>query len=274
MRLVILNDLHAGDKARNPRVASHRVWDALADTLPFIQKLMPDRVLLLGDLIQNSSKAEDVMLLRRMLSALLPLRDQAVFALGNHESRGLGAEMTQILLSEQGFNDELYGIHDLDDANLVWLSTAQEGEHETRRDFLPDEQVTWLRKTLPQLKKPTILFSHHGLFPQRLSGNFYYEKSHTDRMTIQNADEVALLLKETKNIPLLVQGHTHWLSMNLMNKVPILTLPAFTENLYWEGEEIIPAHYTLIESDKEMIHVRVYSGEFVTASFEVPLRNS
>lgn len=274
MRLIILNDLHAGDTARNPRVASHKVWDALEDVLPLIQELEPDKVLLLGDLIQNKNMAEDVVLLRRVLNSLLPLRNKAIFALGNHESRDLGAEMTQIILREQGFDDTLYGLESFTDMNLLWLSTQQLGKGEDRSDVLPTEQVTWLKETLSTLKKPTLLCAHHGLLPQKLEGNFYFEHGHVDRMTIQNWKELEPIIEDSQLVPLIVQGHAHWLSMSLMHHVPMLTLPSFVENLYWEGEDILPAHYTLIESDKKMIRVRIYSGEFVTSSFEIPLRNS
>lgn len=274
MRLVILNDLHAGELARNPRVASNKVWSALEKTLPYIQALDPDRVLLLGDLIQNKDTASDVELFRRVLEILSPLREKAIFSMGNHESRGLGMEMTQILLREQGFDDTLFGLQELGDANLLWLSTHQEGKHEDRSDYLPQEQLNWLSEKITQLKKPTLLFAHHGLLPQRLEGNFYFEHGHVDRMTIQNWKDFSSTLKSTEQIPLIVQGHAHWLSFNGMHSVPMLTLPSFVENMYWQGEDVVPAHYTLIETDETTVHVRVYSGEFVTATFEVPLFNS
>lgn len=274
MRLVVLNDLHASDTARNARVASHKVWDVLEDVVEDILEHKPDRVLLLGDLIQNKSVPSDVELLRHILKVLSPLRETSIFAMGNHESRDLGTEMTQILLREQGFDESLFGLHEFTDMNLVWLSTVQEGKHEERSDFLPQDQVGWLKETLPALRKPTLLCAHHGLLPQRLIGNFYFEHGKYDRMTIQNWKEVAPLLEQCEHVPLIVQGHAHWLSLSLMHSMPVLTLPAFSENLYWEGQDILPAHYTLIESDEEMIHVRIYSGEFVSASFEVPLRSS
>ncbi len=274
MKLLVLNDLHAANEARNDRVASHKVWQALQETMPLIAAQNPDTILLLGDLIQETSATEDVLLFRKVLSFFAEYKHKTIFALGNHEARGLGEEMTQILLREQGFSDALFGRQSFPNNDIIWLSTSQEGRKENRHDFLPQVQIDWLQTELPKLQKPTILFAHHGLRPQRLDGNFYFEHGKVNRMTVENWSKVAPLLQSTTQLSLIVNGHAHWLSLVGLEQPVALTLPAFVENTYREGKDIIPAHYTVIETDKKMIAIRVYSGEFVMASFEVPLRRS
>lgn len=263
MKIAVLNDIHASTKRRSDRLLSEKALTLLPDTIRAIQRHQPDYVLVLGDLIQNVDQSHDGAMLDQVLKQFEPIKDICLVASGNHEGRGLGLDYLKETLKKHGFKTGLYGLVEQKDKAFLYLSSSETRETGSRYDFLPSEQVTWLDQTLESLQTPSILFSHHFLLESPHRYNFYIEVTGSNNSAIKNGDEVqAVLQKHVEKIKLLVCAHSHWLNYDQTQFLPVLGLPAYSENILSEIQ--IAAHlqaWSLIEWEATSIKVNCFSGE-------------
>lgn len=261
MKVAIINDIHASNTRRNERLVSDLALEKLATTLEGIKQLNPDYLLILGDLIFNIDASHDAQYLEKVLTQLEPFKDNCIITSGNHEGRSMGLESLQGSVKQAGFNTRLYGLVEEAGRSLIYLGSNETQQNGKRHDFLPEEQLHWLDETLSKLETEVIICMHHFPFPTPHRYNYYVEVGGADHSYIQNTDQLQLVLKKHLNkVKLILCAHSHWLQYNQTTLVPLLSLPAYSENLLSEvGESTHPQSWSLLDW-QEAIQVNCFSG--------------
>jgi predicted MPP superfamily phosphohydrolase len=256
-RILLLADLHLGQTDINPRQANSYTAKTLTG---FVDKLSPqefDLFVQLGDMISDSSDKQtclDNLKTNLEISRNLPLL--SIYLLGNHDLWNLSLEEINQVFEQEGVTPQFYGIKDFDNHQIVWLDlVAPPGQH----GYLPSDRIDWLRSTIDP-KKPIILFSHYGFFPQDPDGSYYF-KSHSIYTALQNGP---LVWRRLRDLPIqaVISGHIHWGSYSKVDNTHMITLPSFTENIASDNQHFNPGIYSILELKDEHLVLKSFFNNF------------
>ncbi len=223
----------------------------------FVQKMntnfKPEFVVNLGDAINDASPEEDIKNLNIVLSEMKKLSCPFYNLAGNHEQRCLKKEELQTILAL----DYLYYSFDVGDNHFIALFSE---DYEKVTPTISPKQIEWLKQDLAKTNKPTVVFIHHLLSDQDLTGNIWFEgKPH--RSLISNREEVRVILEDSKKVVAVFCGHNHWNRMDIHNGIPYFTIQSLVENFKNAG---IPSEsYALVNLNKTDISVEVVGNDSV-----------
>ena len=100
-------------------------------------------------------------------------------------------------------------------SNMVRFDTA--GVEWTDSN-LPPCQVEFLKSRLDKTTKPCIILVHENLDPS-------VDKMHI----IKNAEQIRAIIKNSRRVALVIQGHYHCGKESIIDNIPYITLPAMCE---------------------------------------------
>jgi 3',5'-cyclic-AMP phosphodiesterase len=95
-------------------------------------------------------------------------------------------------------------------------------------------QLAWLADVLERDARPALVFCHHPLDDQDLSGHRYFT-GHPNRACVVNRLRVRALLERGGRVLAAFAGHMHWSRANVINRVPHVTLGSLVDCAYTEG---------------------------------------
>ncbi len=204
-----ISDLHikAPGTLAYGRVDTARALERCVATLnQFTPK--PDLVVISGDLV-DTPRAEEYAHLKRLLAQL-----NIAFAgiPGNHDQRDMmRATLPQNYAFPSGPLNQHLEIGGLD---LVLLDSSVSGHGE-----LDAPTLRWLEATLASAPdRPALLFLHHPPFQAGIR--------HMDRQNLQNAGELANVVKRHPRVQLIATGHVHRATLTMFAGVPTTICPA------------------------------------------------
>ena len=206
-----ISDLHikAPGTLAYGRVDTARALERCVATLnQFTPK--PDLVVISGDLV-DTPRAEEYAHLKRLLA---PLNIAFAGIPGNHDQRDMmRATLPQNYAFPSGPLNQHLEIGGLD---LVLLDSSVSGKPHGELDA---PTLRWLEATLASAPdRPALLFLHH---PPLQAGIW-----HMDRQNLQNANELANVVKRHPRVQLIATGHVHRATLTMFAGVPTTICPA------------------------------------------------
>ncbi|WP_159945385.1 MULTISPECIES: metallophosphoesterase [unclassified Nocardiopsis] len=213
--LAHVSDLHLDGTAR----ASERA----ARTLDYLRALpqAPDALLVSGDIAEHAADEE-----YREAARLLDLPFPVLLCPGNHDDRGA---MRALLLGERPAKEPLNRVREVGGAAVLACDSTvpgQDGGH------LDPATLVWINDTLSDLPAhmPALLALHHP--PVRVHHPL------PDSMRLDNADDLAGLLRAHPRVAGILVGHAHTGGATTFAGRPLLLAPGVTWTLRmpWEGE--------------------------------------
>jgi 3',5'-cyclic AMP phosphodiesterase CpdA len=206
-----ISDLHikAPGTLAYGRVDTARALERCVATLnQFTPK--PDLVVISGDLA-DTPRAEEYAHLKRLLG---PLNIAFAGIPGNHDQRDMmRATLPQNYAFPSGPLNQHLEIGGLD---LVLLDSSVSGKPHGELDA---PTLRWLEATLASAPdRPALLFLHH---PPLQAGIW-----HMDRQNLQNANELANVVKRHPRVQLIATGHVHRATLTMFAGVPTTICPA------------------------------------------------
>jgi Icc protein len=206
-----ISDLHikAPGTLAYGRVDTARALERCVATLnQFSPK--PDLVVISGDLV-DTPRAEEYQHLKRLLA---PLNIAFAGIPGNHDQRDMmRAAFPQNYAFPSGPLNQRVEIGGLD---LMLLDSGVSGKPHGELDA---PTLRWLEATLASAPdRPALLFLHHPPFQAGIW--------HMDQQNLQNANELANVVKLHPRVQLIATGHVHRATLAMFAGVPTTICPA------------------------------------------------
>ncbi len=277
MKIAILTDIHLGKDLTNPaineestRVASSLVFSRLPALLDHISSWhQPELWINLGDVIRSETVEIDKKNYQQGLEILQQSCQPIIHLLGNHEIRQLTNQDILDIWKDLSIEQSEYGSQVFQGVRFIWLGLETRMVEGNKRTFLPQNQLQWLATELEHSIQPAVLLSHYAFNHQNFTGNYYFETLGKNFACYENQQEVQEIIREFQSkILLTVNGHVHWIQVNVGSQPPQFTLPSMTENIAAPGEKVFPAIYSILEINEGHFSLKSYSDRFCLWSVE------
>lgn len=251
MKFAIITDIHLGPNALykgKVRKISDNVKEHVND---FVEKMnteyKPEFVVTLGDQIQDEDEENDKKNMSDIIGMLGKLNSPVYFAAGNHDLKNISEQELADFFKQK----RLFYAFDCGDYHgVVLYSKVVEKENIQ----ITMEQIDWLKKELEHSKKDCVVFVHHALADQDLSGNPWFEEK-PNACLVRNREEVRKILEDSGKVVAVFNSHLHWDRMHVHNNIPYFTLQSLVEN---EDDKGLPSEaYFLINVEKRKTVVEV-----------------
>ncbi len=227
MRIGVVADIHAGPDA-DTQLGSHAplLLERFCDAMGTFR---PDLIVDLGDRINPVSHVHDLertaWVHRQLARAGVPIHH----LIGNTDVVNLTkAEQVATLEKRRSYES-------LDEWEpRIVLLDSEDPPFERVGGEVGENQLAWLSDVLEQDGRPSLIFCHHPLDDQDLSGHRYFT-GHPDRACVVNRVRVRPLLERGERVLAAFAGHLHWSRANVINRVPYITLGSLVDCAYTEG---------------------------------------
>lgn len=255
MKFGIISDIHVGTENEHKgvfRKLSRHSLDLLENFIETMNReVKPSFVVNLGDAISDRSHDVDVSNYKDVLRRLSRLNCPVYHVIGNHEQWGM-PENELLSFVER---EHLYYSFDSDDYHGVVLFSRDPERTEITID---DEQAAWLEHDLKGTDKKTVVFVHHVLSDQDVTGNFWFD-GNPGRMLIRNRSKIRQLFEKSGKVVAIFNGHTHWNRMDVHNHIPYFTIQSLVEN--FNNDDVPGSCYAVIEVGRKSIDVNVFGQD-------------
>ena len=210
--------------------------------------LRPDAVFHSGD-VANDGEAEDYAELAEILTRL----EMPLYAVpGNHDRR----DLMRAALAGHDWMPDAGNIHftaDIGDIRLVGLDSLVEGKS---NGHLNDGELEFLDEALAGAgARPALVFFHH---PPFVSGVTFMDGSRLD-----NADDLAAVLRRHDNAALVAAGHIHRMIINEVGGVPAVISPGVAHQVVLGLHPESPTSW-ICEPPACLLHYWMQETGFVT----------
>ena len=271
MRFAVITDLHFGRAAPYRGVDRKLTGHAPALTAAFVddmnQRVRPDFVVVLGDVIEDESPSADLANFTKAADILSGLDMPVRYVFGNHDLVHLTHDQLLTVSGESTLNSSF----DADGWHLVRLhSTASftpadnSGTRYRLRGEIAPEDLEWLDQDLAAASGPALVFTHFAPADLNLAGQFWFGRS-PDMAMLANRAEVRDVL-ESRDVAMAMNGHVHWNNHTVHNGISYITIQSLVENTANDGE---PAGaWALVEAGATHLEVTVNGRD--PASYRVP----
>jgi 3',5'-cyclic-AMP phosphodiesterase len=259
MKFAILTDIHLGPEQSYKgilRKINNNAKDYLHNFINEINSnVKPEFVIVLGDLIQDDNAESDKNNLTYIVNLLTKLECPVYYAAGNHDLKNISEDELMKLFRQ----NSLFYSFDSDNYHCVVLFSKRIKKGNT---IIEDEQKKWLEGDLKDSKKQCIVFVHHGLADQDLTGNPWFEGRPEDSL-IANRKEIREILEQSNKVLAVFNSHLHWDKKNTHNNIPYFTIQSLVEN---EGDKGVASEaYAIVDIVNDKIDVEIkgkYSKKF------------
>ena len=267
MRLGLISDVHFGPDARHAgklRKLSHRAPEL---TREFVETMrtsaQPDLVVNLGDVIEDEGEEQDEARYRQFTELLAELDTELLHVAGNHDSVNLSDEKLARLWGRPG---PLHFSRDFMDWHVIVLRAIDRGNE---GNWLPEDQLEWLRGDLAANERPTLVFVHHPLSEMDLTGNrWFQDRPHLCR--VANRREVRTLFEVSGKVRAVFNGHAHWTHCDVISGIPYVTLQSLIENIDEDAPGRPSRAHAVVDVTPTRLHVRVAGEQPVLLQVELP----
>lgn len=262
MKFAILTDIHMGPEGYYNKCLRKINKDVKRFLAEFIEKMNvviePDFVVVLGDLVEDDSPKNDKNNISYIRNSLKNLKCPAYYAAGNHDLRNLTESGLKRLFGQ----NRLYYSFDSNNLHFIVLfsKVIENGNIE-----IPKEQIEWLKKDLEKTNKKSVVFVHHGLAEQDLTGNPWFEGK-PEKCLIKNRKSVRKIFEKSGRVIAVFNSHLHWDKKHAHNSIPYFTIQSLVENE--DNKGIASEAYAVVTIKNNKINVSIngrYSKNFLHA---------
>lgn len=226
MKFAILTDIHLGPEEYFKGVLRKINKDAKVFLDDFVKEMnndtKPEFVIILGDLVEDDNEVNDKDNINYIVELLKKLECPVYYVAGNHDLKNISEDE----LAELFHQKSLYYSFDKNNFHFIVLFSKI---LEDRTIRITDEQKDWLQKDLGKTNKKCIVFVHHGLADQDLTGNPWFEGK-PEKCLIVNRREIRNILSTSKKVISVFNSHLHWDKQDIHDNIPYFTIQSLTEN--------------------------------------------
>ena len=260
MRFAAITDLHFGRAEPYKGVDRKLTGHAPALTAAFVadmnQRVRPDFVVVLGDVIEDESPQADLDNYAAATAILSGLNMPVRYVFGNHDLVNLTHEQLLELSGETALNSSC----NVDGWHLVRLHSTvattpprPDGSGYDLEASVTPEHLDWLDRDLAGAGRPAIVFTHFSAAELDLTGQFWFEHSPEQALLANRRDVRAVL--ESHNVAVVLNGHVHWNNHTVHNGISYVTIQSLVENTACDGRPA--AAWALIEAAPGGIDITV-----------------
>jgi 3',5'-cyclic-AMP phosphodiesterase len=264
-RFALISDVHFGPPASHEGKLRKLGDEAEGLTRAFVRAMnehfRPDVVVNLGDVVEDESPARDLAGYERFLSLMSGLEAEVVHVAGNHESVSLDDATLGRLWGRSG---PLHYAHDAGPLRFIVLRTVQG----PRSIELPEPQVAWLAAELQAADRPVVLLMHHPLSEQALVGNAWFERQPA-LCRVANRRAVRAVIAQSPKVIAVFNGHVHWNHLDVIGKVPYVTVQSLIENVEDDAPGRAAAAWAEVELEPRRLHIHVVGAHPQRYQFEL-----
>ncbi|WP_435067755.1 metallophosphoesterase family protein [Haloplanus sp. C73] len=248
LEVAVLADLHLDADSAD------RILDELRETVDRIERRHdPDRLVILGDVVQDVSPEADARNVRRAVDVLDEFSTPVRWLLGNHDVAALSRERVTDLLG-----NERYGA----DGPLVFLDSSAPRLGDGRGE-LDAEQLAFLDGVLDS-RSNALVFVHHPIHYHSLDDNYWF----SDRPEVAfcgNKGAVEPMLDD--GVRAVFNAHLHEADFRMIDGVAHVTVDAFNKSASDRG---VGAYATVTLADDGSLFVRQVDAEGLERTARLP----
>jgi len=226
MKFAILTDIHLGPEEHYKGVLRKMTKDAKIFLDKFLAEMndnaKPNFVMVLGDLIQEIDEKNDRENMQYIINLLSGLNCPVYYAAGNHDIKKISEEDLAHFFKQK----KLYYSFNHGEFHFIVLFSKKISDTEITID---ENQVDWLKQDLSNTSCKCVIFVHHSLADQDLTGNPWFE-GRAYKCLIANRKEVREILAESKKVIAVFNSHLHWDKRHFHDDIPYFTIQSLTEN--------------------------------------------
>jgi len=236
MKFVIITDSHIGPCAFYK--GTNRIMSNMSEVV--LQQLVElvnseegvSFVAQLGDMSQDDVRFPNVEFdranFKRALWYFSRFNMPVHHAVGNHDRENLEYKDLCSLL---GYSTLHYSF-DREGYHCVFLYTR----HFNHRDMvIESDQLLWLKEDLAKTRLPSLVFMHHPVSDQDLSGNFWFSET-PEKALVKNRLEVREIFEQSGKVIGVFNGHLHSNAMTVHRGIPYFTIQSCVEDVAMNGE--------------------------------------
>jgi Icc protein len=266
LTLALVTDLHFGPEARfegKLRKLSHRAPELLDGVLARVAAARPDRLVNLGDDIEDESPAADLARYRACQDMLRRAPCPLINVAGNHDTARLNHDDLNAVWERRG---PLYYSLDVQGVHLVVLHTIERKDIDVRIDA---GQLDWLRDDLARAGRDTIVLMHHSASEQVLDDARWFHAAPHLALVHERA-QLRAILRDSGVVRAVFNGHVHRNHLDVIDGIPYITLQSLIENLDDDAPGRPAAAWALATLDEHRLVVRVHGNDPARYQIERP----
>lgn len=263
MKFAILTDIHLGPEGHYKGVLRKMNKDVKIFLDGFVVEMnnnvKPEFVVVLGDLVEDDDETNDKNNIDYIVKLLKKLECPVYYVAGNHDLKNISEDELSNLFNQ----NNLYYSFDSGSFHFIVLFSRVSKD---RGIWIPDEQKTWLQKDINKADKKCVVFVHHGLADQDLTGNPWFEGK-PEKCLIANRKEIRNIFSASNKIIGVFNSHLHWDKQDIHDDIPYFTIQSLTENEDDKG--IASETHAVVNIDNAKIKVEIkgnYSKKFLHQS--------
>ena len=247
MKVGVLSDIHL------QRVNEEAVLTELDRALDSLDDVDPDRLVVLGDLIEDEDREADREGVRTVREALDSLGVPVTYLLGNHDVERLSHEDLREALGVERFHGRIEG------TDLFYLDSSAP-ERAGAQGAVSEEQLAFLDAELADAEG-AVVFVHHPLGYRDLSGNHWFAEEPERAFCGNKREENDVLARH--DVAAVVNGHVHETAHVRYRGVHHLTVNAFAKE---RRDRPVSGTYAELTVDDE-VSLRVVEGDRMESTF-------
>lgn len=263
MKFAILTDIHLGPEGYYKGVIRKINKDVKNFLDDFIAEMnnnvKPEFVVVLGDLVEDDNKINDKNNIDYIVKLLTKLECPVYYAAGNHDLKNISEDELANLFNQKS----LYYSFDSGSFHFIVLFSRVS---EDRTIWISDEQKEWLKQDLDKTDKKSIVFVHHGLADQDLTGNPWFEGK-PNNCLIANRTKIRNIFSASNKVIASFNSHLHWDKQDIHDNIPYFTIQSLTENEDDKG--IASETHAVVNIEDTKVNVKIkgnYSKKFLHQS--------
>lgn len=226
MKFAILTDIHLGPEGYYKGILRRISKDVKIFLDDFVDEMnnsvKPEFVVILGDLVNDVDEATDKNNIDYIVKLLNKLECPVYYVAGNHDLKNISEDELVNLFNQK----KLYYSFDSGSFHFIVLFSRVS---ENRTIWIPEEQKEWLKQDLNKTDKKSVVFVHHGLADQDLTGNPWFE-GRPENCLIANRKEIRNIFSESNKVIASFNSHLHWDKQDIHDNIPYFTIQSLTEN--------------------------------------------
>ncbi|MBU0980400.1 MAG: metallophosphoesterase [Nanoarchaeota archaeon] len=226
MKFAIITDIHLGPEGHHKGVLRKMNKDVKIYLDNFVKemnnKIKPEFVVVLGDLIEQDNKIKDKEHINYIVQLLKKLRCTVYYVAGNKDLKNISEEELSKLFHQKS----LYYAFDSGRFHFIVLFSKVS---EDRTSWVEGEQKIWLQKELDTTNKKCVVFVHHGLADQDLTGNPWFEGM-PENCLIANRKDIRNIISTSNKVIAVFNSHLHWDKQHIHDGVPYFSIQSLVEN--------------------------------------------
>mgnify|MGYP001571131869 FL=1 len=260
MKFAILTDIHLGPEGHYKGVLRKINKDVKFFLDDFVAEMnnnaKPEFVVVLGDLVEDDNEINDKDNIDYIVKLLKKLECPVYYVAGNHDLKNISEDELTNLFNQK----RLYYSFDSGSFHFIVLFSRVS---EDRSIWIPDEQKEWLKQDLNKTDKKSIVFVHHGLADQDLTGNPWFEGK-PENCLITNRTEIRNIFSTSNKVIASFNSHLHWDKQDIHDNIPYFTIQSLTENEDDKGIASETHAVVNIEGNKVRVYIKGnYSKKFL-----------